>query len=85
VAEALGLVVVGWTIGGRDGVARARPKDVVAQIRRNLRDGTIVALHDAAEEGEREPAAVRALPAILDAIGAERLEVVPLGKWLDGE
>jgi peptidoglycan/xylan/chitin deacetylase (PgdA/CDA1 family) len=83
VADALGLVVVGWTIGGRDGVARAKPEDVVARVRRNLRDGAIVVLHDAPEQGEREPAAIRALPAILDAIAAARLDVVPLSAWLD--
>ena len=84
-ADALGLVVVGWTIGGRDGLARARPEDVVARVRRDLRDGAIVLLHDAPEHGEREPAAIRALPAILDAIAAERLDVVPLSAWLGPE
>jgi peptidoglycan/xylan/chitin deacetylase (PgdA/CDA1 family) len=82
VVEALGLVVVGWTIGGRDGLARARPADVVARVRRDLRDGAIVLLHDAPERGEREPAAVRALPAILDAIAAKRIPVVPLSEWI---
>jgi peptidoglycan-N-acetylglucosamine deacetylase len=82
VVEALGLVVVGWTIGGRDGLASARPAEVVARVRRDLRDGAIVLLHDAPERGEREPAAVRALPAILDAIAAERFDVVPLSDWM---
>ncbi len=83
VADGLELTVVGWSVGGRDGVARARVPDVVARVRRGLRDGAIVLLHDAAERSEREPAAVRALPAILDAIAAERLEVVPLTRWLE--
>jgi peptidoglycan-N-acetylglucosamine deacetylase len=83
VVEALGLVVVGWTVGGRDGIARTRAAEVVARVRRKLRDGAIVLLHDAPERGEREPAAVRALPAILDAITAEHFEVVPLSGWLD--
>jgi peptidoglycan/xylan/chitin deacetylase (PgdA/CDA1 family) len=82
VADALDLVVVGWTIAGRDGIASTRPDDVTARVRRDLRDGAIVLLHDAPERGEREPAAVRALPAILDAIFAERLEVVPLSRWM---
>jgi peptidoglycan/xylan/chitin deacetylase (PgdA/CDA1 family) len=83
VADALSLVVVGWTISGRDGLASARAADVVARVRRDLRDGAIVLLHDAPERGDREPAAVRALPAVLDAIAAERLEVVPLARWVD--
>ena len=82
VAEDLGLTVVGWTVAGRDGVARARFEDVVARVRRDLRDRVIVVLHDAPERGDREPAAVRALPAILDAIAAERLDVVPVADWV---
>lgn len=82
-ADALELTIVGWTISGRDGSASARPADVTARVRRDLRDGAIVALHDAPERGEREPAAIRALPAILDAIAAERLDVVPLARFLD--
>jgi peptidoglycan/xylan/chitin deacetylase (PgdA/CDA1 family) len=78
VAEALGLIVVGWTVGARDGIASARVDDVVARVRRELRDGAIVLLHDSPERGDREPAALRALPAILDALHAERLSVVAL-------
>jgi peptidoglycan/xylan/chitin deacetylase (PgdA/CDA1 family) len=83
VTEELGLVVVGWTLGARDGVARARPEDVAGRVRRDLRDGTIVLLHDAPERGDREPAAVRALPVILDAMAAERLDAVPVSSWID--
>jgi peptidoglycan/xylan/chitin deacetylase (PgdA/CDA1 family) len=83
VADALDLTVVGWSIGGRDGTAFARPDDVTARVRRAMRDGAIVLLHDAPEHGDREPAAVRALPAILDAIEAQGLAVVPLAHWID--
>jgi peptidoglycan/xylan/chitin deacetylase (PgdA/CDA1 family) len=85
IADDLDLTVVGWTIAGRDGVAWARPSDVAARVRRELRDGAIVLLHDAPERGDREPAAVRALPAILDAIAARGLEIVPLAGWIDGD
>ena len=84
VADALDLVVVGWTVAGRDGVAWARPRDVAARVRRDLRDGVIVLLHDAPERGDREPAALRALPAIFEGLAAERLPVVPLAGWIDG-
>jgi peptidoglycan/xylan/chitin deacetylase (PgdA/CDA1 family) len=83
VIDDLDLVAVGWTVRGRDGVASARAEDVVRRVRPALRDGAIVLLHDSPERGDREPAAVRALPRILDAIEAERLEVVPLSKWID--
>jgi peptidoglycan/xylan/chitin deacetylase (PgdA/CDA1 family) len=82
VAAELGLTVVGWSVSGRDGVARARPEDVVTRVRRDLRDGAIVLLHDAAEREDHEPAALRALPAILDAVAAARLEVVSLDSWV---
>ena len=84
VAEGLGLVVVGWTLGGRDGIARARPRDVADRVRRDLRDGAIVLLHDAPERGDREPAAIGALPAILEAMAAGRLDAVPVATWVEG-
>jgi peptidoglycan/xylan/chitin deacetylase (PgdA/CDA1 family) len=83
VADALDLTVVGWTISGRDGLASARVEDVIARVRRDLADRAIVLLHDAPEKGDREPAAVKALPAILDAIAVEQLDVVPLAPWVD--
>jgi peptidoglycan/xylan/chitin deacetylase (PgdA/CDA1 family) len=83
VCDGLELTVVGWTVSGHDGLASARVPDVVARVRRDLRDGVIVALHDAPERGDREPAAVKALASILDAIAAEHLEVVPLAGWVE--
>jgi peptidoglycan-N-acetylglucosamine deacetylase len=85
VADALDLTIVGWSIAGRDGIASARPADVAARVRRDLRDGAIVLLHDAPETGDREPAAVRALPMILDAIASERLAVASLGPWVEAQ
>lgn len=82
VADALDLTVVGWTVSGRDGVASAEVPDVIARVRRDLRDGIIVALHDAPERGDREPAAVGALRPILDTLAAERIDVVPLAAWI---
>ena len=85
VVDKLDLTVVGWTAAGRDGVASAAVEDVVSRVRRDLRDGAIVLLHDSPEKGNREPAAVKALPLILDALAAERLDVVPLGPWVEGQ
>jgi len=85
VVDKLDLTVVGWSAAGRDGVASANVEDVVSRVRRDLRDGAIVLLHDAPEKGNREPAAVKALPLILDALAAERLDVVPLESFLPPE
>jgi peptidoglycan/xylan/chitin deacetylase (PgdA/CDA1 family) len=83
VVDRLDLTVVGWTIGARDGLASARPDAVVARIRRDLRDGAIVLMHDSPERGDREPASVRALPSVLAAAAVRGLQIVPLSAWVD--
>jgi hypothetical protein len=82
VCDELDLVVVGWTVRARDGIGRATRGAVAARVRAGLADGAIVALHDASERGDCEPASVAALPDILGAIVEARLEVVPLDDWL---
>lgn len=82
VADGLDLTTIGWSVRARDGLAGTKPADVVARVRRGLEDGAIVLLHDAAERGDRAPAAIAALPAILEAISAQNLVVVPLEDWL---
>lgn len=83
VADMLDLTVVGWSVSAADGIALAKPAQVARRISRGLRDGAIVMLHDAAERGDRAPAAVAALPEILDAIEAKNLSVVQLSEWLE--
>jgi len=83
VVDEMDLIVVGWSVAGRDGVASARPAAVAARVRRGLRDGAIVLLHDSPEKGDREPAALRALPEILEAAHAARLDVVPLSQFAE--
>lgn len=82
VVDELDLAIVGWSVSGRDGLPGAVPAKVTARVRGSLKDGAIVVLHDAPERGDYEPAGVRALPAILEAIGDLRLEVVPLDPWV---
>lgn len=82
VAEELGLVTVGWSVGARDGIA-AKPEAVAARVARGLEDGAIVLLHDAAEKGTHEPAGVLALPSILGTIAERNLTVAPLRDWLE--
>lgn len=82
IADQLELTTIGWSVRARDGLAATKPEDVVARVRRGLEDGAIVLLHDAPEKGDREPAAIAALPAVLEAIAAKNLAVVPLEDWL---
>lgn len=81
-ATQLGLTIVGWSVRGLDGVRRARARDVAARVRRGLRPGAIVVLHDAAEVGEACPAGVEALGPILDSIDGERLRCVLLSDFV---
>ncbi len=85
IAEQLDLRVVGWSVGGHDGLATATAEGVVGRISRGLKDGAVVLLHDAAEHGSRKPAGVTALDAILQKIEAKNLRVTPLSTWLDDE
>jgi peptidoglycan/xylan/chitin deacetylase (PgdA/CDA1 family) len=82
VIRELDLVVVGWSVRGFDGIG-ANPERVVGRVRRGLRDGAIVLLHDASERDDRVPAGATALPRVLEAIDAARLEVVPLDAWIE--
>lgn len=82
VVDELDLDVVGWSVGARDGLASTTTDDVLRRVLSGARDGSIVLLHDAPERGEREPAGVAALPALLDRLEAERLDVVPLERFL---
>ena len=83
IAEQLELTVVGWSVAGLDGLARAEPKRVAARIARGLTDGAIVLLHDAAERDDHAPAGVEALPAIFDAMTERNLRPAKLSDLID--
>ncbi len=78
--ELLGLRVAGWSVRAFDGVASASSEAVARRVARRLAPGAIVLLHDAAERGDREPASVAALPAILDAIAERGLRAVTVSE-----
>ncbi len=67
--------IIAWTIRPRDGIARTAAETVAARVTRSLKAGDIVLLHDSSEHDTREPAAIAALPSILDA--AARLGLTP--------
>lgn len=85
VAEELDLVTVGWSVGARDGIASAKPDDVVARVAEGLEDGAIVLMHDASERDSHEPAGPKALAGVLDAIKERNLRVTPLRAWIAEE
>jgi peptidoglycan-N-acetylglucosamine deacetylase len=82
IAEALDLTVVGGSVAGYDGIAAADPRAVARRILSKLDDGRIVLLHDAAERGDRVPAAIAALPTILAAMKDRNLPSVRLRDWV---
>ena len=77
-ASKLGLTIVTWSVRGQDdgGSSRDLAADVAARVRRRLKPGAIVQLHDASAIGDAQPAGVVALPAILDAAYSEGLTCV---------
>jgi peptidoglycan/xylan/chitin deacetylase (PgdA/CDA1 family) len=77
-AKRAGVDIVGWSVRGLDGLRGADPEKVVRRIERGLRAGAIVLLHDAAEHDDHAPAALEALPKILESISKKGLRVVPL-------
>jgi len=79
----LGLTVVAWSVRGRDGLRGARADKVAARIISRLQAGAIVAMHDAPERGDDEPASIQALPRVLDAIDSMRLETVTVGELFE--
>jgi peptidoglycan/xylan/chitin deacetylase (PgdA/CDA1 family) len=51
-----GMIVVGWSTRGLDGIRGRTPEAVVARIARSVTDGAIVMLHDASEHDDFGPA-----------------------------
>jgi peptidoglycan/xylan/chitin deacetylase (PgdA/CDA1 family) len=78
----LGLVIVGWSVRGLDGLKKASSRRVASRVRRKLRPGAIVLLHDAAESGDRRPASIDALASILEAIHAQGLKTVDVMRFV---
>jgi peptidoglycan-N-acetylglucosamine deacetylase len=83
VVDALDLVVIGWGVRAMDGTGPRDPGKLAARVRARLDDGVIVQLHDAAERDDFEPASVKALPAILEAMREKDLRGVRVDTWLE--
>ena len=79
-AAALGLRLAGWSDKARDGWSSTRLPQALARLRRGLRPGAILLLHDAGEAPgtARTPLAVPILEALLPELAARGLAAVPL-------
>lgn len=84
VVRELGLVVVCWTIRGMDGLPGATSERVLRRVIPKLRDGAIIALHDAFELRAGLPAGARALSEILEALRKSGYRSVTLTELLEG-
>src|SRR5262245_12773780 len=78
-----GMIMVGWSARGLDGMRGRSPEAVVARVERGLTDGAIVMLHDASERDDFEPASVAALPALLRLLDDRGWTSVGLDTLLD--
>jgi peptidoglycan/xylan/chitin deacetylase (PgdA/CDA1 family) len=74
--------LIGWSARAYDGMGQVSPERVVRRIEAGLRAGAIVLLHDAAEHDDFTPAAVEALPRILEAIQRRGLATVTVERLL---
>lgn len=81
-ARRAGATLVAWSVRSIDGLGASNPERVARRVERGLCDGAIVALHDASERDEFEPASVAALPAILKALDERGLRSVTLDALL---
>jgi peptidoglycan/xylan/chitin deacetylase (PgdA/CDA1 family) len=78
VARAMGLAVIGWSARGLDKM-RTDPNRIVDRIRRKLKPGAIILLHDGGVPAERLLTTVKTL---LDTLHTLGYEVVRLDRML---
>ena len=74
------------TLGGcsaraLDGLRQAAPEKVCERLLRALTPGALLAMHDAAEHDDYEPASLQALPRVLSASAERGLRPVRLSSW----
>jgi peptidoglycan/xylan/chitin deacetylase (PgdA/CDA1 family) len=83
-AHHAGVTLVSWSMRGYDGMRSQTPEAVVERVEREVTDGAIVMLHDAAEHDDFEPAAVRALPQVLAVLDRRELTSVGVDTLVGG-
>ena len=78
VVPALGLTTVGWTVRGMDQQAQT-PEDIVRRVRRRLRPGAIILLHDARVTGS---VLLPAVERLLEELQRDGYEICRLDKLI---
>lgn len=81
-AAQLGLRLCGWSGKSRDGLASTRLSDALGRLRRALRPGAILLLHDASERGTHPPLAPTLLAQLLPELHLRGLAAVTLDELL---
>jgi peptidoglycan-N-acetylglucosamine deacetylase len=84
-ARQAGVTLVGCSARALDGLRRAAPDKVAERLLRALTPGALLAMHDAAEHDDYEPASLSALPRVLDALSERSLRAVTLSSWVTAE
>lgn len=80
-ARQAGVTLVGCSARALDGFRQASPDKVARRLTRALRPGALLAMHDAAERDDYEPASLVALPRVLSELSERGLKTVTLSTW----
>jgi hypothetical protein len=80
-ARRANVTLVGCSARALDGFQHASSKDVAERLTRALLPGAMLAMHDASENDDYEPASVRALPSVLACARQRGLTPVTLSSW----
>ena len=84
-ARKANVTLVGCSGRALDGFGRAAPGKVTERLLSALTPGALLAMHDAAEHDDHEPASLSALPRVLDALSERGLRAVTLSSWVTAE
>jgi peptidoglycan/xylan/chitin deacetylase (PgdA/CDA1 family) len=81
-AALAGLELIGWTATARDGAASTTPGQALSRLKRQIRPGASLVLHDASPRRERTPTAAAVLPQLLELLEQLGLRSVTLSELI---
>ena len=80
-ARKAGVTLVGCSARALDGFRSSSADKVAERLQRALRPGALLAMHDASEHDDFEPASLVALPRVLAGLSERGLSAVKLSEW----